>query len=77
MLPSIPSHCRSTDFFGVETNQRLKTPKVGRYSPDLIPKQLPDIKHDTNQLTIRREDQGQVFTFSRSRKRNQKSTPSI
>lgn len=74
---SVPSHCRSTDFYGIETNQRLKTPQVGRYSPELIPKQLPEIKHESNQSLIRKDDQGQAFTFSRSRKRNQKSYPTI
>lgn len=63
-------HCRSTDFFGVETLQRMKTPTVGKYSPELTPKLLPEIKHDISSQKTR-EGNGHLFTFSRSSKRNQ------
>jgi hypothetical protein len=69
----LPAHCRSTDFFGVETKQRLKTPKVGNYSPELIPKQLPEIKFDSLSSPSRRNDHGFAFTFSRSTRRKNNS----
>lgn len=68
IILSSSAHCRKTDFFGVESKQQMQTPKVGKYYPELIPKQLPDIKNDP--LSPTGSISGLSFSFSRSQRRS-------